>query len=171
MHSVGKFLTLFRKLSLQDHQIGGDEGYGHQLMDRMQEEGFYLKRFNNGSTAKRSDIYVNLAVEWWSEFGQRVERRQIIIPNDEKLVAQLTSRRKLYDSKGREKLESKADMRSRGIESPDRADALIGAAAILVTGKGQTTNNVDRRAHIGVDTATVRHFHVEVTAHRGRCPA
>jgi len=28
--------------------------------------------------------------------------------------------------KGREKLESKADLRARGVESPDRADALIG---------------------------------------------
>jgi phage terminase large subunit len=99
-------------------------------MDRMQEEGFYLRRFNNGSPAKRSDIYANLAAEWWSTFGQLVERRKIIIPNDEKLIAQLTSRRKLYDSKGRAKLESKADLRSRGIESPDRPVALIGASAI-----------------------------------------
>jgi hypothetical protein len=29
MHSVGKFLTLFRKLNLQSYQVGGDEGYGH----------------------------------------------------------------------------------------------------------------------------------------------
>jgi hypothetical protein len=27
------------------------------------------------------------------------------------------------DSRGREKLESKADLRARGVESPDRADA------------------------------------------------
>ncbi len=121
MHSVGKFLTLFRKLNLQSYQVGGDEGYGHQLMDRMQEEGFYLHRFNNGSPAKRSHIYANLSAEWWSTVGQLIERRQIIIPNDEKLIAQLTSRRKLYDSKGREKLESKADLRARGVESPDRA--------------------------------------------------
>jgi hypothetical protein len=33
----------------------------------------------------------------------------------------------MYDSKGRERLESKADPRARGVESPDRADALIGA--------------------------------------------
>jgi hypothetical protein len=65
--------------------------------------------------------------EWWSIVGQLIERRQIIIPNDEKLIAQLTSRRKLYDSKGRERLESKADLAARGVESPDRADALIGA--------------------------------------------
>jgi hypothetical protein len=55
---------------------------------------------------------------------------QIIIPNDKKLIAQLTSRRKLYESRGREKLESKADLKARGIESPDRADALIGAIVL-----------------------------------------
>jgi hypothetical protein len=71
-----------------------------------------------------------LSAEWWSTVGQLIERRQIIIPNDEKLIAQLTSRRKLYDSKGREKLESKADLRARGGESPDRADALIGALVL-----------------------------------------
>jgi phage terminase large subunit len=130
MHSVGKFLALFRKLDLQGYMVGGDEGYGHQLMDRMQEQGFYLQRFNNGRPAKRSDIYANLSAEWWSTVGQMIERRQIIIPNDEKLIAQLTSRRKLYDSKGREKLESKADLRARGVESPDRADALIGAIVL-----------------------------------------
>ena len=83
MHSVGKFLSLFRKLSLQSYQVGGDEGYGHQLMDRMQEERFYLQRFNNGSPAKRSDIYANLSAECWSTVGHLIERRQIITPNDE----------------------------------------------------------------------------------------
>jgi phage terminase large subunit len=82
------------------------------------------------SQAKRSDIYANLSAEWWSTVAQLIERRQVIIPNDEKLVAQLTSRRKLYDSRGREKLESKADLRARGAESPDRADALIGAIVL-----------------------------------------
>lgn len=132
MHSVGKFLAHFRRLGLRGYQIGGDEGYGHQLMDRMAEEGFYLKRVNNGSSAKRADIFVNLSAEWWSTVGQLIERRAVIIPNDEKLIAQLTSRRKLYDSKGREKLESKDDLANRGTESPDRADALIGA--IILSG-------------------------------------
>ena len=82
---------------------------------------------SNGQAAKRTEIYTSPAAEWWSTVGQLIERRAVIIPNDEKLVAQLTSRRKQYDSKGREKLESKADLRARGVESPDRADALIGA--------------------------------------------
>jgi hypothetical protein len=130
MHSVGKFLAHFRRLGLAGYDIGGDEGYGHQLMDRMAEEGYHLQRFNNGTPAKRTEIYANLAAEWWSTVGQLIERRQIIIPNDQKLIAQLTSRRKQYDSKGRKKLESKADLRARGVESPDRADALIGAIVL-----------------------------------------
>jgi hypothetical protein len=76
-------------------------------MDRMAEQDFHLRRVNNGSPAKRSDICANLSAEWWSPVGQLIERRMIRLPNDEKLIAQLTSRRKLYDSRGREKLESK----------------------------------------------------------------
>jgi phage terminase large subunit len=133
MNSVGRFLTLFRKLNLQSYQIGGDEGYGHQLMDRMAEEGYHLKRFNNGSPAERSEIFFNLSAQWWSTVGQLIERKQIIISNDEKLIAQLTSRQKLYDSKGCERLEPKADLKGRGGESPDRADAIIGAIAMRLT--------------------------------------
>lgn len=144
MHSVGKFLNWFRKLGLQGWQIGGDEGYGHQLMDQMAEQAFYLQRVNNGSPAVRSDIYANLSAEWWSTVGQLIERRMIRLPNDEKLIAQLTSRRKLYDSRGREKLESKADLASRGVESPDRADALIGA---VMMEPGSDPYALNPRAH------------------------
>ena len=63
---------------LQGFQVGGDEGYGHQLMDRMVEEGFYLQRINNGSPAKRSDIYTNIFSECWSIVGQLIERRAVI---------------------------------------------------------------------------------------------
>jgi hypothetical protein len=72
----------------------------------------------------------NLGAEWWSVVGELVEHRKIVFGANEKLVAQLTSRRKLYDSKGREKLESKAEMRARGLQSPDKADALIGAVML-----------------------------------------
>jgi hypothetical protein len=56
----------------------------------------------------------------------------------------MTSRRKLYDSRGREKLESKADLASRGVESPDRADALIGA---VMMGPGSDPFVLNSRAH------------------------
>jgi len=45
MSSVGRFLNHFHRLSPQSYQVGGDEGYGYQLMDRMQEEGSVVNRF------------------------------------------------------------------------------------------------------------------------------
>jgi hypothetical protein len=66
---------------------GGDEGSGHQLMDRMAEQDFHLHRVNNGSQADRSDIYSNLSAEWWSTVGVLIERGMIRIPNGEKLIA------------------------------------------------------------------------------------
>ena len=69
MNSVGRFLNHFRRLNLNGHQIAGDEGYGRQLMDRMQEEGFYLQRINNGSAAKRRYLFQSqrrVVVDRWS---------------------------------------------------------------------------------------------------------
>jgi hypothetical protein len=99
-------------------------------MDRMAEQGYFLRWVNNGATASKPNLYANLGAEWWSRIGELVEHRKIVLAADEKLVAQLTSRRKLYDSKGRERLESKVDMWARGLESTDRADAVIGAVML-----------------------------------------
>jgi hypothetical protein len=68
-----------------------------------------------------------------SSFPRRAARPRA---HDEKLIAQLTSRHKLYDSKGRERLESKADLAARGVESQDRADALIGATILGIGRRG-----------------------------------
>jgi hypothetical protein len=88
--------------------------------------------------------------------GQLIERRVIIIPNDEKLIAQLTSRRKLYDSKGRERLESEADLQARGVESPDRADALIGAVMMRLSADPYAFDPAGRQAMHEMMDQTIR---------------
>jgi hypothetical protein len=50
-------------------------------------------------------------------------------PDDDKLAAQLGSIKWGIDSRGRIKIESKDDMRKRGLPSPDRADAMAIAFA------------------------------------------
>ena len=47
---------------------------------------------------------------------------------------QLSLRRLQYDAKARIQLEPKESMRSRGLSSPDRADAIIGAAVMSLPG-------------------------------------
>jgi hypothetical protein len=59
-----------------------------------------------------------------------VEQGEIDIdPDDDKLAAQLGSIKWGIDSRGRIKIESKDDMRKRGLPSPDRADAMAIAFA------------------------------------------
>jgi hypothetical protein len=53
---------------------------------------------------------------------------------DGELLKQLSSRRLQYDSKARIQLEPKESMRARGLSSPDRADAIIGAAVMSLPG-------------------------------------
>lgn len=55
-----------------------------------------------------------------------IETGLVVLPNDPDLVVQLTSRRGWPDSRGRLQIETEADMRSRGLPSPDRADAVLG---------------------------------------------
>ena len=46
------------------------------------------------------------------------------MPNDDELIAELVAPIYKYTSTGKIKIESKEEMKKRGIKSPDRADAL-----------------------------------------------
>ena len=49
---------------------------------------------------------------------------QIEIPYDEEMIKQLSVRKYHMTSKGKIQLESKEEMKKRGLESPDTADSL-----------------------------------------------
>jgi hypothetical protein len=49
---------------------------------------------------------------------------------DETLISQLTTRRSVFDSRGRIGIERKEDLRKRGLHSPDRADAVTAVFGI-----------------------------------------
>jgi hypothetical protein len=85
--------------------------------------GVSVRPIDNGAKAQDVDGYSNLAAECWYAFRRLLERKLVIIPNDPETIKQLTSRRIQYDGQGRIMLEPKAAMRSRGLNSPDRADA------------------------------------------------
>jgi phage terminase large subunit len=47
------------------------------------------------------------------------------LPDDDELISQLSTRKWRMTSKGKMILESKDDMKKRGLKSPDRADAFV----------------------------------------------
>jgi hypothetical protein len=96
--------------------------------------GIYTTRVNNGSPARKKDEFANADAEKWFAFRRLPEKREVSLPVDGELLKQLSSRRLQYDSKTRIQLEPKESMRSRGLSSPDRADAVIGAAVMSLPG-------------------------------------
>jgi hypothetical protein len=57
---------------------------------------------------------------------RKIERSEVILPDDSQLLSQLTTRQAFPNSGGQFKLESKQQMRVRGLSSPDRADVVLG---------------------------------------------
>ena len=128
MAAVGRFIVEFRKAGLKHDQIFADEGgLGKPMCDALAEAGWHVHRVNNGFPAFDTAAYGNRGTEMWFVAAKTIENGEVILPaNDSTLIAQLTTRKHRIDSKGRLFLESKEDMRKRGLSSPDRADAVVG---------------------------------------------
>ncbi len=129
LHAIcGRFIAAFTRLRLKPHQIDGDEGGGGKLIcDQLAAMGWRINRVNNGAAPRSSDHYANLAAEMWFEGAQKIARREIILPDDDDLRAQMLDRKRVSNARGKLALESKTDMKKRGAHSPDRADAVFGA--------------------------------------------
>ena len=69
--------------------------------------------------------YLNLRAELWYKAKAWLEGRDVRLPKDELLKTELTTVRYNYTSTGRVKIEAKADLKRRGVASPDSADAFV----------------------------------------------
>ena len=73
------------------------------------------------------DRFLNKRAEIWWRLAEWLKRKPANLPVDAELVSELTGPMFKYQSRGRQTkfvLESKDDMRKRGLNSPNRADAL-----------------------------------------------
>jgi phage terminase large subunit len=138
MRACGQFIDHFRKMGITPAtcpQIcaGDNGGLGKVILDRLAELGWVLQRVNNGGKA-REKCYKNIAAQTWYEGAKAIEQGRIVLEDlDDLTIAQLTERTGYTDSAGVLCLEPKEDMKARGLDSPDRADALLGALASEAT--------------------------------------
>lgn len=125
---LGRFIMEFRKFGLKPDQIWGDSGgLGLPFCDMLRDAGWPINRFSFGAKAVDDERYISRGAEAWHSFAARVLRGELALINDPVLIAQLTSRKTVIDARGRLGIEKKDDMSARGVKSPDRADAVIGA--------------------------------------------
>ncbi len=105
-------------------------GVGGGVVDRLAELELPVIPYNGGEAPIDKERFVNARAEDYWMLRERFEQGEIDIdPDDDKLAAQLGSIKWGIDSRGRIKIESKDDMRKRGLPSPDRADAMAIAFA------------------------------------------
>lgn len=131
-------------------------GLGSGVVDRLRELGLPAVGINVSETPAMKSSYVNLRAELWGKMKHWLEQRNCAIPKDDDLLADLTAPRYTFNSSGRLRVESKDEMKKRGLASPDMADACIltlaGDAAVGIYGSasGSTWTKPLRRLLKGV---------------------
>jgi len=125
--TIGKLINLFDKHGLVPDEIYGDEGgLGLPLCDALMDAGYDIHRVNFGG--KPFDPrYQNRGAEMWHTGARTIASKEVVLPEDKKLHQQLVTRRVEVNRQGKLGLEPKDKMRLRGLASPDRADAVLGA--------------------------------------------
>lgn len=122
-----QFIELFKKYGLNQSEIYGDaDGLGHAMIKTMADEGWHIHSVHNNA-APQDTHYANLSAEQWHTFAAEIGKKEWILPDDPVFFDQLTTRRVHLRAKGKLGVEPKEDMAERGLGSPDRADAVIGA--------------------------------------------
>lgn len=105
-------------------------GVGGGVVDQLLEQGWSCLDMQAGSAAADSQHFLNARAEWFWGLRQRFEDGDIDIdPDDDDLAAHLGALKYKYTSRGQVQIESKDEIRKRGLPSPDRADALMLAYA------------------------------------------
>lgn len=121
-----------------------DAGIGGRVVERMRlilaEEPLYktirVVAFNGGAKAKNARFFnANAEIYWRTRLW--LNEHDSDIPNDRVLMGQLTARKYDINPKNQIVVESKRDMRKRGLsKSPDEADALAMTMAVRVRDTG-----------------------------------
>jgi hypothetical protein len=97
-------------------------GVGGGVVDRLKEQRYKIRGVNFGNKSKNPLMYGNLRAQMWGDMRQWLKTASI--PSDRVLKTDLISPIMKPDSKGTIFLESKKDMKARGLASPDAADAI-----------------------------------------------
>ena len=100
-------------------------GLGAGVVDRLRELKLPARGINVSESPAMGGTYLNLRAELWHKAKAWLEKRDCKIPNNEDLIGELATVRYTFTSNGKIKIESKDDIRRRGLKSPDMADAFV----------------------------------------------
>ena len=124
MQLVGIICNEYREARRKPSAINVDViGIGAGVVDRLAELGYPVRGINVAESPSVSNKYMRLRDEIWFACLEWLEALDCKMVDDEDLIAELTTVRYKYESSGKIKVESKQEMKKRGVKSPNRADA------------------------------------------------
>ena len=100
-------------------------GLGAGVYDRCKELGLPVRGVNVGEAAASRENCARLRDELWFKGREWFQDKACSMPKDDALIAELTAPTYAFTSTGKMVVESKADMKKRGLRSPDLADAFL----------------------------------------------
>lgn len=110
-------------------------GLGGGVADRLRELGHKVIDVNVSESVAMNQSAARLRDELWLSVKQWLETRAVRLPKDDDLRQELIGPTYTFTSNGKIKVEAKADLKRRGMRSPDLADALCltfsGSAGIV----------------------------------------
>lgn len=100
-------------------------GLGAGVVDRLIELGLPARGINVAESPSFGTQYRNLKAELWARAKAWLERRDCLLPNDSRLISELATVRYKFASNGKLQIESKDEIKKRGLKSPDVADSFV----------------------------------------------
>jgi hypothetical protein len=135
MQTAGFFIIFLREQGIRAEGATFNidvVGLGGGVYDRLIEQDIPVTPYHGGETPAQPELFLNKRAEDYWYLRILAERGDLDLPTDEEddvLIAQLGSIKWSPTSNGKIKIESKEDMRARGLPSPDRADAVAMACS------------------------------------------
>ena len=108
-----------------DDVVVDEVGIGAGVVDRLKELGYRVDGVNVGRAAHDPSRFANLRAEGYWNLRQLITNGEVALPSDKELMGELAALKYSFNSTGQLLVESKEDMRKRGIRSPDKADAMM----------------------------------------------
>lgn len=124
-------LADFIALHKPDATFIDQTGIGAGVVDRCRQLGLNVVGVDFGSKAL-GPRYANRRAEMWGLMADWV-KRAACLPDDDELISELVAPTYSFNPSGKLLLESKQDLKDRGVPSPDKADSLALTFAMPVT--------------------------------------
>ena len=123
--TAGRVANLWKELRTSDINVDG-VGVGGGVVDMLEEDGYPVNDMQAGGGSSAPTKFLNARAEWYWNLRVMFERDEIDLdPEDEDLASQLSSIKFHHTRRGQVQIESKDEMKKRGMPSPDRADAVM----------------------------------------------